>query len=338
MSEKKMLPPGQQLVGPDKWPFVGERESLPPLDPWVLEVGSPQHTWLQWTLPELRQLETDQKIVDIHCVTRWSKLGVRFTGIRLQTILQHLQEFADVDLGPYQFVSFQAHTQRNHSTSLSLPDALKLDTLVAWEVDGSPLPAEHGGPLRNIVPERYFYKSVKWLKRIELLTEDRLGFWESDAGYHNHADPWREERYLAPTLDKRSARQLLESRDFSNKDLRGLHAGQRDLSQLQASHALLRDAHFENSVLREANFQYANLSNAHFQGADLQNANFENADLEGADFSGANLQGATFSGASLFGASFTGPHSAATRLDPAALTPQQIATLTDQQAAWVRQQ
>ncbi len=80
--------------------------------------------------------------------------------------------------------------------------------MIVWSVEGQSLTSEHGGPLRMIVPGRYLYKSLKWLTRIELLEIDRLGYWEAEAGYHNHADPWREERYLAPELTKQQVAAL----------------------------------------------------------------------------------------------------------------------------------
>jgi uncharacterized protein YjbI with pentapeptide repeats len=156
----------------------------------------------------------------------------------------------------------------------------------------------------------YFYKSLKWLARIELLTEDRLGYWEAIAGYHNGADPWKEERFLAADLDLNTVRQLMASRDFRGLDLRGVVATGMDLRGLQATGAKLRDAHFEGADLRDSCFDGANLSGAHMERADLRGATFcpdpngLTADLEGADFRGADLRGAKFIGASLFGATF----------------------------------
>ena len=122
----------------------------------------------------------------------------------------------------------------------------------------------HGGPIRNIVPRKYFYKSVKWLEKIELLSEDRLGYWEADTGYHNLADPWKEQRYMASTIDRRTAAKLIESKDFSNRDLRSIDASNRNLDGLNASGASLRDASFEQCSLVGADFSNANLSNANF--------------------------------------------------------------------------
>lgn len=293
------LPPGQQLAAPGKWPLVGERAPLPLPDKWDVAVDGCVARPGAWTLEQMRRLPQVERTVDIHCVTRWSMLGARFRGVLLADLLAECKPTRDAN-----YVSFVAHTERSHSTSLPLKEAIDLGVLLAWEYSGQPLPVEHGGPLRVVTPGRYFYKSVKWLRRIELLAEDRLGYWEMEAGYHNRADPWREERYLAPTLDRREAARLIASRDFSHRDLRSIDAADRDLEGLDARGALLRDADFRRSRLARARFDGANLSNAHFQEADLRGAIFREADLEGADFSGADLRGADMRGASLFGASF----------------------------------
>ena len=249
-------------------------------------------------LAELARLPQTTRSVDIHCVTRWTKLDVPFSGVLLVDFL------GQVSVQPAaKFISFGARSTRNHSSSLVLDEALELGTLLATGVDGGPIPAEHGGPLRSIVPGRYFYKSVKWLEQIELLAENRLGFWESTAGYHDHADPWLEERYMLANIDRRRARQLMESKNFVGQDLRSIDCRERDLSSLNARDALLRDADFSRCRLRDADFSGANLSNAKFTQADLQDARFVNSDLEGAELAGADLRGVDFSGCSWFGTS-----------------------------------
>jgi hypothetical protein len=224
---------------------------------------------------------------------------MQFAGVPLASLV----EMARPDRNA-KFVSFVARSARRHSTSLGLDDALRLDALAALSADGAPLAQQHGGPVRVVVPGRYFYKSLKWLERIELLEIDGLGFWESTAGYHNMADPWRVQRYLASGITKALAREILSSRDISGRDLRSLDASGHDLTGLAARGALLRNADFRRSTLREACFDRANLTNAHLAGADLRNATFRDADLEGADFSGADLRGACLLGASLLAASF----------------------------------
>ena len=211
---------------------------------------------------------------------------------------------------------------------------------MAYESNGNPLPVDHGGPLRLIVPGRYFYKSLKWLERIELLAEDRLGYWEAESGYHNTADPWREERYMAPALDKQEAARLLAKRDFSGRNLRSIAAAGMDLAGLSARGALLRDADFSRANLRGACFDGANLSNARLVGADLRGATFLGADVEGADFTGADLRGADLTGASLFGATFCDesavPPCGATIDATLRVAPDQLDALTPPQAAFLR--
>ncbi len=318
----RSLPPGQQLTASDKWPLVGEKPPRLPAGGWVVAVDGFVAKPKEWRLDELKLLPNVEREVDIHCVTRWSKRGATFRGVLLSDVLS-----ASEPLPNAQFVSFVAQSDRGHSTSLLLAESLELGVFLAWEYAGQPLSVEHGGPLRVITPGRYFYKSLKWLRRIELLSEDRLGYWERTAGYHNHADPWKEERYLAPSLDRREAARLLSERNFVGRDLCGIDAADRDLEGLDARKALLRNADFRRSRLTRAHFERANLSNAHFQNAQLNNAVFRDADLEGADFSGANLCGADFRGASLFGASFyseedpslVAQFDTATKIEPAAL-------------------
>jgi DMSO/TMAO reductase YedYZ molybdopterin-dependent catalytic subunit len=332
------LPPGQQLAARNKWPFVGEKSPAARTDPWRIEIVGCVARPCGLSLDELKALPRVARSVDIHCVTRWSKLDVPFVGTTLAALLS-----LAAPTPAARFASFVARSDRAHSTSLPLAEALALDALVVWEHDGRPLEVEHGGPVRTIVPGRYFYKSVKWLERIELLEEDRLGFWEAMAGYHNVADPWREQRYLAPSLSRLEMHAILQKRELGGRDLRGLDAEGHDLSGLNAQGALLRDANFRRANLRGASFARANVTNAHFERADLRDVNFQNADAQGTDFRGADLRGANFAGASIFGATFVTPVEsgqpreaasldATTHLDAAAideLTPDQQAFVVE---------
>lgn len=293
------LPPGQQLVAPGKWPIIGERHPSSLQEPWCLSLTGCVANPETFTLEQLRAMPQSNHVLDIHCVTRWSKLGVEFGGVWLKDLLALVEPLDEA-----RFVSFVSRSERRHSTSLTIETAIKQSTMIALSVDGNPLNVDHGGPIRNIVPGRYFYKSVKWLEGIELLTHDRLGFWEAESGYHNEADPWSEQRYMAPSIDRRKAIELIETRDFSNQDLRSIDASDRNLEKLNATHALLRDANFARTNLTGANFTKANLSNAHFHNANLRDAAFVDTDIEGADFSGADLRGTDFRGSSLIGASF----------------------------------
>jgi DMSO/TMAO reductase YedYZ molybdopterin-dependent catalytic subunit len=293
------LPPGQQLVAAGKWPLVGEQSPRRDDAPWRVHVDGAVSHALTLSLTDLQALPQVEQVVDIHCVTRWSKLGVRFSGVPLAALLERAGPAANA-----RFVAFVARSDRDHSTSLELDDALALNALIALAADGRPLEESHGGPVRVVVPHRYFYKSLKWLERIELLGEDRLGFWESTAGYHNTADPTSEQRYIAAGISKSDARALLASRDISARQLLNLDARGHDLAGLAARGALLRNADFRGCNLRGANFVGANLTNAHLEGADLREARFDGADLEGANLAGADLRGANFSGARLLAATF----------------------------------
>ena len=285
--------------------MVGERSPRTPAGPWTVSIVGAVDRNITWSLDQLRELPQVTRRIDIHCVTRWSRLQVEFTGVPLSTLLD-----ASGPAPTARYASLIAHSEREHSTSLPLSLLAEADAIIAFQADGQPLTTEHGGPVRVVMPGRYFYKSLKWLARIELLNEDQLGYWEAHAGYHNGADPWNEERFLAPSLDAKTVRALLAKRDFSGLDLRGLTAAGMDLRELKATGAKLRDAHFERTDLRLSCFDGANLSGAHLQQADLRGASFcvdhtgLAADLEGADFSGADLRGVKLLAASLFGATF----------------------------------
>lgn len=296
------LPPNQKLAAPGKWPVVGEKAPRTgDSAPWSVTVHGQVVERRTFGLEALQALPQHTATHDIHCVTRWSKLGVTFTGVLLADLLA----LCGGPLPDARFVSFVARSDREHSTSLVLAEALELGCLVAFTADGTPLESIHGGPVRIVTPGRYFYKSVKWLERIELLTEDRLGYWEGEIGYHNGADPWREERYIASTINPKVLERALAARDFSGLDLRGVDLRGRDLTGLRAVDAKLRDAHLEGANLTDADFTRANLSNAHLENANCTRTRFTDGDLEGAAFEGANLAEADLIGASLFGTTFS---------------------------------
>lgn len=293
------LPPHQQLIRDRRWPVVGEKGPRGSDDLWSLSItGAVTHP-ITWSLEELSALPQVQRTIDLHCVTRWTKHDVPFEGVPLGELLTLAGPLPHA-----RYISCIARSNRQHSSSMVLDELLGLEPLVALRVYGELLSVEHGGPMRLVVPERYFYKSVKWVTQIELLEHDRLGYWEAEAGYHNHADPWREERYLASNLARHQVQQMIDSKHLPPGDYRGFAANRRDLARLQACDALLRDADFRDANLREANFARANLTNAHFNGACLAHASFADADIEGADFSGADLRGANLEVASMFGATF----------------------------------
>ena len=156
-----------------------------PTDRWQLTVtdGTTSETF-DWDALHALGLQT--LTTDIHCVTHWSKLGTTWRGVPVPTLL----EAAGVDDLPYALVT----SYGGYTTNVPLEDLVDRDAMVAVEFEGEPLRPEHGGPVRLLVPHLYFWKSAKWLTRIELLDYDHPGFWEV-AGYHNHGDPFLEQRY-----------------------------------------------------------------------------------------------------------------------------------------------
>jgi len=142
----------------------------------------------KWTWEEFQALPRTELTVDIHCVTKWSKLGTVWEGVTIDDLLAAAG--LDKPRAPY----LMAHCDGGYTTNLPLEDLLDRKGLVAIQFDGEPLAPEHGGPARLLVPHLYFWKSAKWVRGIQLLDEDEPGFWET-AGYHNYGDPWREQRY-----------------------------------------------------------------------------------------------------------------------------------------------
>jgi len=303
MTAPKPLPPRQRLAAAGKWPVVGQRECLPWSSPWKVSISGLVSEPQSYTLDDLQsgimdEMKTDH-LVDIHCVTRWSKLAMTFQGVPLYSLLKKVRPHANA-----RYVSFVSHTENRHSTSLPLADIQTLNPILAWSQNGKAISAEHGGPLRVITPSRYFYKSLKWVVEIQLLEEDALGFWEAESGYHNHADYEQEERYISGSRSTAETEAILKRRDWCDEHFLSLQASSAELTNLEATKAILRNADFQNANLSGANFTDANLSNANFRGACLRNVSFHGADLEGADFKGANLDDADLTNASLFGATF----------------------------------
>jgi DMSO/TMAO reductase YedYZ molybdopterin-dependent catalytic subunit len=138
-----------------------------------------------WTWDQLHQLPNETITVDIHCVTKWSKLDTSWTGVSLDTLLQGIQTQGDYAL---------AFSQGGYTTNLPLADLTNGKAWLVHAYDGKPLDPEHGGPVRLLVPHLYFWKSAKWIQGIELHDQDQPGFWEH-YGYHNYGDPWQEQRY-----------------------------------------------------------------------------------------------------------------------------------------------
>jgi DMSO/TMAO reductase YedYZ molybdopterin-dependent catalytic subunit len=183
---RERLPPGQREV--TDWPVLdlGIQPMLPP-SRWRLTVDGLVENPLHWELDDFAAQQRVRVTSDIHCVTAWSRFGNRWEGVATRhhlALARPKPETRHVLLH-----SFDGYTTNVPLAEFAAPDALLADR---W--DGEPIAREHGGPVRAVIPRLYFWKSAKWLKRIELLAEDRPGFWET-RGYHNHGDPWKEERY-----------------------------------------------------------------------------------------------------------------------------------------------
>jgi DMSO/TMAO reductase YedYZ molybdopterin-dependent catalytic subunit len=183
-SSEPALPPGQYLT--EDFPVLSAGPTpRVPLDTWEFVLTTEAGAEYRWSWDELMGLPQETPHVDIHCVTRWSKLGTDWQGVSLDTLLDGVDTAARYAL---------AHSYGGYSTNLPLDDLRGGRAWVVHTYQGGPLPAEHGGPARLLVPHLYFWKSAKWVRGVRLLTDDRPGFWET-AGYHDYGDPWREQRY-----------------------------------------------------------------------------------------------------------------------------------------------
>jgi DMSO/TMAO reductase YedYZ molybdopterin-dependent catalytic subunit len=180
------LPPGQYLT--EKWPVL-HAGTVPQTDlaTWDFRVFGEVENPITLSWEELKSLPSRELTTDIHCVTRWSRFDARFKGV-------HWSELAKL-VKPKPSARFVvAHAEQDFTANVPLLALEDEGALLAYEADGEPLTPEHGWPLRLVIPKRYFWKSAKWLRGIELLDHDEPGFWER-LGYHNEADYWKEERY-----------------------------------------------------------------------------------------------------------------------------------------------
>jgi DMSO/TMAO reductase YedYZ molybdopterin-dependent catalytic subunit len=179
-----MLPPGQYVTQDFPVLSAAPTPSIP-LNTWefflVTETGA-RRTW-NWS--EFHALPSEQISTDIHCVTRWSKLGTRWEGVSIDTLLKDVETSAGYAM---------AHSYGGYSTNVPLADLRGGKAWIAYHFDGKDLEPEHGGPARLLVPHLYFWKSAKWVRGLTLMPHDEPGFWEQ-RGYHMYGDPWREQRY-----------------------------------------------------------------------------------------------------------------------------------------------
>lgn len=180
------LPPGQ--VRTEKWPVL-HHGLVPDVDlaGWDLTIDGLVANGQRWNWEEFQKLPRARVHSDIHCVTRWSRYDNLWEGVSLRSVIALAAPKPEARFAII-------HAEQGFTTNLPLSELLADDVLLADKHDGQALTPEHGWPLRLVVPRRYFWKSAKWIRRIELVDHDAPGFWERN-GYHNEADPWREERF-----------------------------------------------------------------------------------------------------------------------------------------------
>jgi len=181
------LPPGQYDTG-HQWPVLAA-EATPRIDPasWTFTIEGLVEQPTTWTWDEMHALPVSTYSGDIHCVTTWSKLGMVFEGVSVDTLLARARPRAEAS-------HVLAYSSTGYTTNLPLADVTDGKAWVAFRADGSPLSRDHGGPARLLVPHLYFWKSAKWVSGLRVLDHDEPGFWERN-GYHDRGDPWLEQRY-----------------------------------------------------------------------------------------------------------------------------------------------
>jgi DMSO/TMAO reductase YedYZ molybdopterin-dependent catalytic subunit len=156
-----------------------------PLDQWTFSIRQDGDTKKSWSWEEMQALPAEDVTVDIHCVTRWSKLDTLWRGVSVDTLLAEV---------PHDAMYVLAFSDGGYTTNLPIADVTGGQAWVAFNFADAPLEAEHGGPARLLVPHLYFWKSAKWVRGLELMPKDKPGFWET-YGYNMYGDPWREQRY-----------------------------------------------------------------------------------------------------------------------------------------------
>ena len=186
------VPPGQYVTHDFPVLSAGPTPRIP-LERWSFEINGLVRQPVHWSWAEFMRLPSQQFIVDIHCVTKWSKLDTQWEGVSVDTLL----ESVEVDPNAHYVMAF---CDGGYTTNMPLKEIVEGKAFVAYHFNGTPLPSEHGGPARLVVPALYFWKSAKWVRGLTLIENDRPGFWES-LGYNNHGDPWKEERYYGDRTD-----------------------------------------------------------------------------------------------------------------------------------------
>ena len=178
------LPPGQYLERGFPVLTAGPTPRVEPAE-WSFRIDGMVGNELEWSWDEFGRLPVEDVPCDIHCVTKWSKLDTSFRGVSVDTLLESARPQGTFSI---------AHSYGGYTTNLALEDLIGGRAWVVTEHEGAPLPREHGGPARLLVPHLYFWKSAKWVRGLRIMDHDEPGFWESN-GYNNRGDPWKEERY-----------------------------------------------------------------------------------------------------------------------------------------------
>jgi DMSO/TMAO reductase YedYZ molybdopterin-dependent catalytic subunit len=183
-ADPSRVPPGQ-YVTPDFPVLSAGPTPYANLDEWKLSITGELDGDRGWTWEEFRALPSEELTVDIHCVTKWSKLDTVWRGVSIDTLLDNVETSAKHVI---------QYSDGGYTTNVPLEDVTGGKAWIVYEYGGEPLEAEHGGPARMLVPHLYFWKSAKWIRGLRLQTEDEPGFWETN-GYNNYGDPWKEQRY-----------------------------------------------------------------------------------------------------------------------------------------------
>lgn len=173
------LPPGQYIEADFPVLSLGPTPHVD-LRSWMLDIGGKKYSW-----EEFNKLPMIDITADIHCVTKWSKFDTHWSGVSFDEILKNVKPEA---------THLVAHSYDGYTTNIPIKDLINGQAIVATMYENKPIEDVHGGPVRLVIPHLYFWKSAKWVKKLEFIDHDQPGFWEV-RGYHNYGDPWKEQRY-----------------------------------------------------------------------------------------------------------------------------------------------